>query len=419
MPNRTTRNLVQGLLVLSLLFLTMFTLAGTSTAQSPTGTPPPGTATSPTKPASVPKPKPPVDAKPVTGTADWDKAVADVAKSIGFTNYIYEAWQLPATATWDDTYKYYGDQMTQAGWTGQGITKDLAGGKIGAWVSDDGKTGLVMLFIASPDGTQAAYDLAIFGLTTPVPAAKSDWKPSTKTANTDQFAAQFAQMAGLGDYVYEMFDLPATAVWDDVFKYYNDQMAQAGWSGTGVSKDFPGGGLGLYIDPNTKTGLWLVYVASPDGTKPAGVVAIFGLSATQPSRPSAPAPPSDAVAVPSTPDLDKSVVTIASAVSLSNPTYDAWALPATSTADDIFKTMAARSAKRVGRIKARRGKTRRLASTLHGRATTESRRCSFSSYPARMAPNLPLRSRSLERHRRRAPHPRPVQALSPPPHSQP
>jgi hypothetical protein len=37
------------------------------------------------------------------------------------------------------------------------------------------------------------------------------------------------------------------------------------------------------------------------------------------------------------PGLDKSVATIADAISLSSPSYDTWALPATATADDIFK----------------------------------------------------------------------------------
>jgi hypothetical protein len=50
-----------------------------------------------------------------------------------------------------------------------------------------------------------------------------------------------------------------------------------------------------------------------------------------------PVPPAGAIKVPNTPDLDKSVAVIAKALSLDNPTYDAWALPTNATADATFK----------------------------------------------------------------------------------
>jgi len=77
--------------------------------------------------------------------------------------YAYEAWELPPTATWDDTFKYYADQLTQAGWSGQGLTQEISGGKIGVWVDQGTKSGVVIIFIASPDGKQPVIDLAVIG----------------------------------------------------------------------------------------------------------------------------------------------------------------------------------------------------------------------------------------------------------------
>src|SRR5258708_39512187 len=82
------------------------------------------------KPESVPKIAPPIGATEVTNTPQWDKIAADAAKSLGLANFVYEAWQLPASSAWDDTFKYYSDQMAQAGWGGQGVTQDFEGGKV-------------------------------------------------------------------------------------------------------------------------------------------------------------------------------------------------------------------------------------------------------------------------------------------------
>ncbi len=112
---------------------------------------------------AVPKPAAQPNAKAVAKNANWDKIAGDAAKALGFANYVYEAWELPANSTWDDTFKYYSDQMAAAGWGGQGTVQDFEGGKVGAFVHADTKTGLVVFFLASPDGTKSAYDLAIFG----------------------------------------------------------------------------------------------------------------------------------------------------------------------------------------------------------------------------------------------------------------
>ena len=112
---------------------------------------------------TTPHPAAQSNATPMTKTADTDKVAADIAKWQGFANFVYEAWQLPASATWDDTFNYYNDQMKQAQWDGQGSVEDFPGGTVGSWVNDSTKTGLVLLFVASPDSTKPAYTIAVFG----------------------------------------------------------------------------------------------------------------------------------------------------------------------------------------------------------------------------------------------------------------
>ncbi len=138
-------------------------LVAIAVALSACGGSAPAPAAAPAAKGAVPKPAAQPNSTAVAKDANWDKIAGDAAKSLGFANYTYEAWQLPATSTWDTTFKYYSDQMAAAGWSGQGSVQDFEGGKVGAFVNADTKTGLVIFFLASSDGTKPAYDLAIFG----------------------------------------------------------------------------------------------------------------------------------------------------------------------------------------------------------------------------------------------------------------
>ena len=149
---------------LSIMFVLLLAIAvvlsacGGSAPAAPAATTAPAAAN-----GAVPKPAPMPGAKPTDKNATWDKIAGDAAKALGFTNFVYEANELPANSTWDATFKYYSDQMAALGWGGQGTVQDFEGGKVGAFIHADSKTGLVIFFIASPDGTKSAYDLAIFG----------------------------------------------------------------------------------------------------------------------------------------------------------------------------------------------------------------------------------------------------------------
>ncbi|WP_156341327.1 hypothetical protein [Pseudanabaena sp. 'Roaring Creek'] len=53
-------------------------------------------------------------------------------------------------------------------------------------------------------------------------------------------------------------------------------MKKAGWGGHGSEADIDGGKVGFFVNKDTKTGLAIFFVKSPDGTKPAFDLAIFG-----------------------------------------------------------------------------------------------------------------------------------------------
>lgn len=119
----------------------------------------------------VPKPVAPTTAKSLTGTPEWNQTAQALAKTEGFQNSSYEAFELPATTKWDDVFKAYDDQMVQLGWTGEGVEFDYYDHQVGAWVDPISNTGLLVLFMASPDGTKPAHALVIVGL--PASAAPS------------------------------------------------------------------------------------------------------------------------------------------------------------------------------------------------------------------------------------------------------
>ena len=264
--------IVRGLLIFVVMAIALSTITSPTLAQNPTPTSVPGKG-------MVTKPKPPTQAKSVADTPEWDKVADTVAKAAGLKNYVYESWELPATATWDDTFKYYNDQLKAAGWSGDGQVQTYAdGSKGGVWIDSTTNTGVIVVFQPSPDGTKSAYDFAIFGTTTPVPKGQADWK-SLPSGDLDKVASEISQALGFTDYVVEAFLAPGTTQWADVIKYYNDQMTQAGWSGQGVEQQLDKETkIGLYLDSSSKSGLVLIQISVDSSTN--AVVAIFAWTST-------------------------------------------------------------------------------------------------------------------------------------------
>ncbi|MDE3089103.1 MAG: hypothetical protein KGJ80_06940 [Chloroflexota bacterium] len=241
---------------------------------------------------SVPKPAAMANAKALTPTADITDLAGGVADAAGFTNFTYEASQLPAGSTWQDAFAYYSQQMTQLGWADKPTQDEFEDGRIGEWINPANDTGLAVYYSSSPYDNAPPFVIAVYGVATPVATPKSEWKPVDKSADLDKTASGVANTFGFGGYVYQPWSLPAATTWEDVFKYYNDQMKQEGWSGDGTTQDLNGNKIGAWIDPDTKLGTVLVFVPSPDGTKPPTAMALVGLSAVvTPSAPSSSATP--------------------------------------------------------------------------------------------------------------------------------
>jgi len=119
------------------------------------------------KPAAAkPTPQPQAGSKKIDSQAQWDKISGDVAKAVGFVNYSYEAYELPADTKWADTLAYYDGQAANAGWgSTHGQVGDLDGGHFGVWkVTDGSSTAFFVLFqINSTDGKTPTYTLALLG----------------------------------------------------------------------------------------------------------------------------------------------------------------------------------------------------------------------------------------------------------------
>jgi hypothetical protein len=145
------------------LVVAIFGLPAASTTPTPAATTAPTPVAAATPQAPALKAAAPPGAKPAEKIVDWDKIAADAAKSFGFSDYAYEAWEVPATTTWDEIVKSYDDQMKQSGWSGQGVTKDISGGKVGVWMSAETKSGLVIIHVISTDGAKPAHVFAIIG----------------------------------------------------------------------------------------------------------------------------------------------------------------------------------------------------------------------------------------------------------------
>ena len=340
--------------------------------------------------AQGPKPPAPKDSVSVTATDDMKKLVAELSKALGLTDVAYEAWRSPSDTIWEETFKYYSIQMNDAGWSGQGMTKEFDGGKLGVWVNQETKTALVLIFIAPTKADPAVHEIAVFGKLTDAPAAPpapaasatpaapakgaQNPKPAppkdsvsvTATKEMDALTTEVAKALGLTDVIYEAWRSPSDTVWEETFKFYSNQMADAGWSGQGTTKEFDGGKLGVWINQETQTALVLIFIV-PTKTDPAVYeIALFGklpgATSAQPTvkgnvpttlpkmtglpdaptmKNAAPNPklpaPKEAVAKQNTPELEKTVDDFAVSVKWKKYDWGVWDVPATVTWNDVYK----------------------------------------------------------------------------------
>jgi hypothetical protein len=182
----------------------------TDTPVPPTDTPVPPTAT-PVPPTDTPAPTdtpvPPTDTPTpaptkAAGAADVlaappnaqamseaDKAHAEtlietMAKSIGLTDYVWEAWALAADATWEDTLNYYQKRAVAAGWSPDASqTRDFQGGKF-AVLADVVTKDMMVIMWATDEAQNRNVVLTIFGKIPDKAAATPALKPTVAPTNT-------------------------------------------------------------------------------------------------------------------------------------------------------------------------------------------------------------------------------------------
>lgn len=233
--------------------------------------------------AQGPKPPAPKDSVSISATKEMDALVLELAKALNLTDVAYDAYRSPADTVWEDTYKYYAEQMAQAGWSGQGATREIKGGKVGVWVNAKDNTMLVLMYIAPTKEDPATYEFAIKGKISDKPVSGTpkltpltDSVSVTATPEMDTLVNALTRKLNMTEVKYEAWRSPASTVWEETLKYYSDQMAQAGWGGQGLTQDFDGGKIGVWINQETKTALVLIFIAPTQTDTAVYEIAVFG-----------------------------------------------------------------------------------------------------------------------------------------------
>lgn len=103
----------------------------------------------------------PAQAAPVADKSPYEAVAKQVAASAGIAegNYEWEAYEEAPETTWDDTFAYYNEQLTAAGWAGTGSVTDIENGKVGVFADTEGNK-FVLIFVTTPE---KAITLALFG----------------------------------------------------------------------------------------------------------------------------------------------------------------------------------------------------------------------------------------------------------------
>ncbi len=101
---------------------------------------------------------------PLEHQLQWDVIAQQVVKSVGFSTFTYDVFQLPANAAWEDTLAYYEIQAAAAGWgDAPSQTNEMAGGHYAVWsvTRTDGTT--TYFVVAQVDTSDSTLTLNILG----------------------------------------------------------------------------------------------------------------------------------------------------------------------------------------------------------------------------------------------------------------
>jgi len=131
--------------------------ATSTTATTTTQPPAPSTLIGP-----IVAPKPMGDLLP--HEPELDKTANEVAVLVGFTDFTYEIYKLPANTAWLDTLKYYDTQAAISGWGASHTqTSELAGGHYAAWTVVNGETTSYYALVQMDNAQQGSFTFNITG----------------------------------------------------------------------------------------------------------------------------------------------------------------------------------------------------------------------------------------------------------------
>ena len=82
-----------------------------------------------------------------------------------------------------------------------------------------------------------------------------------------------ASRVGYDKYEWTLLSLPATTTSDQVLQYYTSELQKSGWNGKmSTYKNDAGNLVGVWTEPETRSGLAIIYIASTTTTFPYVVV---------------------------------------------------------------------------------------------------------------------------------------------------
>lgn len=96
--------------------------------------------------------------------SQWDNTVSQIAGTIGFTNFTYDAYKLPAQTAWKDSLVYYDAQAALSGWGATHTqTNAIAGGSYAVWTVTTGEATSYFVVIQMDNTQEGSFSLNIIG----------------------------------------------------------------------------------------------------------------------------------------------------------------------------------------------------------------------------------------------------------------
>ena len=96
--------------------------------------------------------------------SQWDNMVSQMAGTIGFTNFTYDAYKLPAQTALKDTLVYYDAQAALSGWGATHTqTNEVPGGSYAVWTVATGEVTNYFVVVQMDNAQEGSITLNIIG----------------------------------------------------------------------------------------------------------------------------------------------------------------------------------------------------------------------------------------------------------------